>query len=111
MIILKILLRNSLRHPLRSALTVAAIAIAILAFGLLRTVIDAWYAGVQASSAARLITRNAISLVMPLPLSYAPRIRQVEGVSRVSWGTWFGGIYQSEKNFFPSFAVEPYGYL
>lgn len=111
MIILKILLRNSLRHPLRSSLTVAAVAIAILAFGLLRTVIDAWYAGVEASSAARLITRNATSLIMPLPLSYAPRIRQVEGVSRVSWGNWFGGIYQSEKNFFPSFAVEPYGYL
>jgi putative ABC transport system permease protein len=111
MIMLKILLRNSLRHPLRSALTVAAIAIAILAFGLLRTVIDAWYAGVQASSAARLITRNAISLIMPLPLSSASRIRQVEGVSRVSWGNWFGGVYQDPKNFFPSFAVEPQGYI
>lgn len=111
MIFLKILLRNSLRHPLRSSLTVLAVAVAILAFGLLRTVIDAWYAGVQASSAARLVTRNAISLTMPLPLSYAPRIRQVEGVARVSWGTWFGGIYQDERNFFPSFAVEPYGYL
>lgn len=111
MIVLRILLRNALRHPLRSGLTVLAVAIAILAFGLLRTVIDAWYAGVQASSAARLITRNAISLVMPLPLSYAPRIRQVDGVGRVSWGTWFGGVYQDEKNFFPSFAVEPDGYL
>ena len=111
MIVLKILLRNSLRHPLRSALTVLAVAIAILAFGLLRTVIDAWYAGVQASSAARLVTRSAISLIVPLPLSYAPRIRQVDGVAKVSWGNWFGGIYQDEKNFFPSFAVEPYGYL
>jgi putative ABC transport system permease protein len=111
MLALKLLLRNALRHPLRSALTVLAVAVAILAFGLLRTVVDAWYAGVQASSATRLITRNAISLAMPLPLAYAPRIRQVEGVSRVSWGNWFGGIYQEEKNFFPNFAVEPYGYL
>jgi putative ABC transport system permease protein len=111
MIFLRILLRNALRHPLRSGLTVLAVAVAILAFGLLRTVIDAWYAGVQASSAARLITRNAISLAMPLPLSYAPRIRQVEGVARVSWGHWFGGIYREEKNFFPNFAVEPLGYL
>ena len=60
MIFLRILLRNALRHPLRSGLTVLAVAVAILAFGLLRTVVDAWYAGVQASSAARLITRNAI---------------------------------------------------
>src|SRR5512145_1871561 len=111
MIALKILLRNSLRHPLRSSLTVLAVAVAILSFGLLRTVIDAWYAGVEASSAARLVTRSSISLIMPLPLAYAPRIRQVEGVAAVSWGNWFGGIYQDEKNFFPSFAVEPYGYL
>jgi putative ABC transport system permease protein len=111
MITLKILLRNSLRHPLRSALTVLAVAIAILTFGLLRTVIDAWYAGVAAASAARLVTRNSISLIMPLPLSYAPRIRQVDGVSKVSWGNWFGGVYQDEKNFFANFAVEPVGYL
>ena len=111
MIVLKILLRNSLRHPLRSSLTVLAVAVAILSFGLLRTVVDAWYAGVEASSAARLVTRSSISLIIPLPLAYAPRIRQVEGVARVSWGNWFGGIYQDEKNFFPNFAVEPFGYL
>jgi putative ABC transport system permease protein len=111
MIVLKILLRNSLRHPLRSGLTVAAVAIALLAFGLLRTVLDAWYAGVKSASATRLVTRNSISLIMPLPLAYAPRIRQVAGVSRVTWGTWFGGLFQSEKNFFPTFAVDPPGYL
>jgi len=109
--LLKILLRNGLRHPLRSALTVAAVAIALLSFGLLRTVIDAWYLGVQAASATRLVTRNAISLIMPLPLAYAARIRQADGVSRVSWGNWFGGIYQDERNFFANFAVEPQGYL
>jgi putative ABC transport system permease protein len=108
---LRLLLRNCLRHPLRSSLTVAAVAVAILAFSLLRTVIDAWYAGVQASSATRLITRSAISLTVLLPLSHAERIRQVEGVSRVSWGTWFGGIYQDERNFFANYAVEPQGYL
>jgi putative ABC transport system permease protein len=109
--LLRLLVRNGLRHPLRSALTAAAVAVAILAFGLLRTVIDAWYAGVRAASATRLVTRNAISLTMPLPLAYAPRIRQVEGVTRVSWGNWFGGVYREPKNFFPNFAVEPLGYL
>ncbi len=111
MVLFKILIRNGLRHPLRTALTVAAVAVAILAFGILRTVIDAWYAGVQASSASRLVTRNSISLTMPLPLAYAPRIRQVEGVSRVSWGNWFGGIYLDERNFFANYAVEPIGYI
>jgi putative ABC transport system permease protein len=86
-------------------------AIAILAFGLLRTVINAWYSGVEASSASRLISRNAVSLAFPLPISYKEKIRQVEGVKVVSYGTWFGGIYKDEKHFFPNFAVEPKSYL
>jgi putative ABC transport system permease protein len=92
-------------------LTLCGICVAILSFGLLRTVISAWYAGVEASSANRLITRNSISLIFPLPLSYLERIRGVEAVKTVSYGNWFGGIYIEEKNFFANFAVEPKTYL
>jgi putative ABC transport system permease protein len=74
-------------------------------------VISAWYAGVEASSATRLVTRNSISLIFPLPLSYKDKIRQIEGVKLVSFGNWFGGIYIDEKNFFANYAVEPEGYL
>lgn len=109
--ILKILFKNAFRHKLRTGLTVLSITIAILAFGLLRTVVSAWYAGVEASSAYRLVTRNAVSLIFPLPLSYKDRIRQVEGVSEVSYGNWFGGIYIDEKNFFANFAVDAKTYL
>ncbi len=96
---------------LRTFLTLLSIAIAIMAFGLLRTVVSAWYSGVETSSASRLITRNAVSLIFPLPLAYKDRIRQVEGVTPVSYGNWFGGIYIDRKNFFPNFAVEPKTYL
>lgn len=109
--ILKILVRNAFRHKLRSILTIIAMCIAILAFGLLRTVISAWYAGVAASSADRLVTRNAISLVFSLPLAYRDKIRLTDGVKGVSYGNWFGGIYIDEKNFFANFAVEPQTYL
>jgi putative ABC transport system permease protein len=109
--LLKLLFRNAFRHRLRTLLTIGGIAVAILAFGLLRTVISAWYAGVDASSASRLVTRNAISLIFPLPLSYKEKIRSVEGVSLVSYGNWFGGIYIDEKNFFANFAVEPRSYF
>lgn len=109
--ILKLIFKNSFRHKLRTFLTVLGVAIAILAFGLLRTVIDAWYAGVEASSASRLVARNAVSLVFPLPLSYKEKIRQIEGVKGVSYGTWFGGIYIDEKNFFANYAMEPKTYL
>lgn len=109
--VLRLIFKNSFRHKLRTFLTVLGVAVAILAFGLLRTVIDAWYAGVEASSANRLVTRNAISLIFPLPLSYKEKIRQIEGVKSVSYGTWFGGIYIDEKNFFANYAMEPEHYL
>ncbi len=111
MFILKLLIRNAFRHKLRTILTIVGVAIAIVAFGLLRTLVDLWYAGVEASSSSRLITRNSISLVFPLPISYKDRIRQVPGVKDVSWGNWFGGIYKEEKNFFPNFAVEPRSFM
>ena len=108
---LKILSRNAFRHRLRTVLTIFGITVAILAFGLLRTVVSAWYAGVNASSATRLISRNSVSLVFTMPISYLERIRHVEGVKGVSYANWFGGIYINEKNFFPNFAIEPGTYL
>ena len=111
MFFLKILIRNAFRNKLRASLTILGMTIAILAFGLLRTFIAAWYAGVEASSATRLVTRNAVSIVFPLPISYQEKIRQVNGVKMVSHGTWFGGVYIDEKHFFPNFAVEPKTYF
>ena len=75
-----LVLRNAFRHKLRTALTIVGIVVAIAAFGMLRTIVDAWYAGANASSSARLVTRSSVSLVFSLPLSYAQKIRQVEGV-------------------------------
>ncbi|GIX28246.1 MAG: ABC transporter ATP-binding protein [Burkholderiales bacterium] len=108
---LKLVLRNALRHKLRTTLTALGIVVAIVAFGLLQTIVDAWYAGAAGASATRLVTRNAISLVFPLPLSYQAKIRSVPGVTGVSHANWFGGVYVSEKNFFPQFAVEAESYF
>jgi len=102
---LKLIVRNALRHKIRSGLTVFGLLIAVLAYGLLQTVVDAWYAGADAASKTRLITRSAISLAFQLPLSYEARIRAIEGVTTVARSTWFGGIYKEPKNFFPQFAV------
>jgi len=111
MLILKVLFRNAFRNKLRTGLTILGITIAILAFGLLRTLISAWYAGVEASSATRLVTRNSVSIVFPLPHFYKDKIQQVNGVKTVSYGTWFGGVYGDEKNFFANFAVEVRSFL
>jgi putative ABC transport system permease protein len=111
MYLLKLIRKNALRHKLRTGLTILSITIAILAFGLLRTVITAWYTGVEASSSSRMVVRNSVSMIFPLPLSYKEKIRQIEGVKIVSYGSWFGGIYIDQKNFFANFAIEPRTYL
>ncbi len=107
----KLVLRNALRHRLRTALTLLGLVVAILSFGLLQTVVDAWYAGAAGAAPTRLVTRNAVSLIFHLPLSYRDRIRAVDGVRAVSHATWFAGIYQDPKNFFPQFAIEPRTYF
>ncbi len=111
MFVVKLLLKNAFRHRLRTALTLVGLVVAVCAFGLLRTILDAWYAGVEGSSSTRLVTRSNISLTFALPLNYAERIRGVAGVHSVSWANWFGGVYVTERNFFPQFAVDPPSYL
>ncbi len=111
MFLLKLICKNAFRRPLRAVLTIIGIMVALLAFGLMRTVLDAWYVGVGAASADRLVTRNSISLVSPLPLAHKSRIQAVPGVTLVAGGQWIGAYYQDEKNFFPNFAVDPEAYL
>lgn len=106
MFFLKLVFLNAFRARLRAGLTVLGIVIAVVAFGLLQTVVNAWYAGADAASPTRLVTRNAISLVFPLPQYYRERIRSLDGVRGVAVSNWFGGIYLDERNFFPQFAVQ-----
>jgi len=104
--LLNLLLRNLLRHKLRSLLTLLGVGVAVLAFALLRTVVTAWYAGVEASAANRLIARHAVSFVFPLPLAYRDRIAQVSGVDRVTFAIWFSGVYIDKNQFFARLAVD-----
>jgi putative ABC transport system permease protein len=106
-----LILRNAFRHKLRTTLTMVGIVVAIVAFGLLRTVVDAWYAGVEAGSSTRLITRSSISLVFSLPLNYRQKLSQVPGVTGVAGANWFGGVYITESNFFPNFAIQAAPFL
>ena len=100
-------LRNALfRNPTRSLLTILATMIAALAFIFLRTLLVAWYANSEASSSDRVITRNAISITQPLPLAYVEKVKQIPGVSSVTYSNWFQGVYKDQRNFFARYAVE-----
>ncbi|MBS1537148.1 MAG: ABC transporter permease [Bacteroidetes bacterium] len=105
--IFKIIFKNAFRHKLRVFLTIIGISIAVMAFGLLRTVVTAWNAGVDASSANRLITRQAVSFVFPLPYADREQIAKIPGVDVVTPFIWFGGVYIEKKNFFARMACDP----
>jgi putative ABC transport system permease protein len=114
MFIFRLVLKNAFRHRLRTILTVLGVAIAVLSFGFMRTIVDAWYAGVEMSSANRMITRHSVSFIFTLPLSYRDQILKVPGVSSVSYANWFGGIYGDPnkwENFFPRMAIDPDTYF
>jgi len=104
--VFKLIFKNSLRHSLRTSLTILGVALAILAFGVVRTLITAWYQQSRNAAPDRLITRNAVSLTFELPIAYMNRIAQVDGVKSVSHASWFDGVYIDQKNFFPRFAVD-----
>ena len=103
---LKLVSKNATRHMLRTSLTILGLAIAVMAFAIIRTSIDAWYTGANASSPNRLVTTNAVSLVFTLPLAYQEKISKIPGVTGVSHAQWFGATYIDPKNFFPQFAVD-----
>ena len=107
MFLLKLIFRNALRHKLRTFLTILGLALAVMAFGLIRTFITAWYSGADAAAPDRLATRNAVSIIFPLPLAYKEQIEKIDGVEEVTYANWFGGIYVDPQNFFANFAVDP----
>ena len=109
--IFKLIFKNAGRHKLRTFLTVLGSGLAVMAITVIRSTIDAWYAGAEAASPNRLITRHAVSLTFFLPLSYVDRVARIEGVERVSHASWFGGVYVDPKNFFAQFAIDHKTYL
>lgn len=101
-----LILVNLRRKKLRTALTAGSFLVALFLFGLLMTIRTALTSGVDVAGADRLVVRNKVSLIMPLPFAYRDQIRQLPHVADVTFATWFGGYYQDMKNFFPNYAVD-----
>jgi putative ABC transport system permease protein len=106
-----LVLANLRRRPLRTAFTLGSILIAFLMFGVLGAMARAFSAGAELAGADRLLVTHKVSLVQPLPESYRARIRQVDGVVRVSSATWFGGVFQDDRHQLPTFPVDGAVYL
>ncbi|MBI2569541.1 MAG: ABC transporter permease [Candidatus Schekmanbacteria bacterium] len=99
------------RNRLRNSLTILVVALAILLISLLIGIQAAFTSASEVSDAARLVTRNKVSLVFPLPLSYGAKISALPGVQTVAGGNWFQGVYMRPENFFARFAVQAERFL
>jgi len=57
----------------------------------------------------RLVTRNKVSLTLPLPRYYREKIKAIPGVREVEIEQWFGGKYIDDRpeHLFARMAVEP----
>jgi putative ABC transport system permease protein len=86
------------RKPIRTALTIGSIFVAFLLFGILKTMQGALAMGADLAGVDRLATMHKMSLIQSFPISYANRIRGVDGVVAVTPFIWMGGIYQDERN-------------
>jgi putative ABC transport system permease protein len=108
---LHLLWSNLGRKKLRTWLTLASIVVAFLLFGILQTLRVAMTGGAELAGADRLIAMNKVTFVQPMPESYLTRIRGIEGVKVATPYTWFGGVYQDDRNQIFTFAVEPAVFL
>jgi putative ABC transport system permease protein len=95
------------RKKIRTGLTIASFAVALFLFGILVALHNAYSLPLKMAGADRLVVIHRSGLNRNLPLSYRDKIQQVDGVKVVCATQFFGGIYQSERNFIPIFAIDP----
>ena len=107
MSLLGLVLVNLGRNKRRTILTTLSVMLGVFLFCALGGVLDTLNKSIQVGSLSRLVTRNKISLVFPLPYSYLGRIEAVPGVKRVAIQNWFGGRDPNDVHgFFVQFAVD-----
>jgi len=107
----KLAFRNTFRNRTRALLTIGGVAVLVVAFIFLRTVISAYRSTVDNARTDRLVTRNRVSLAVPLPLADFEKIKSVPGVTAVTYTNWFGGTYIDSRHFFARFAIDPDTYF
>jgi len=94
------LIRASLfRRKGRTVLTLLAILVSFLLFGVLDTVRSTFSNfGQTTRGYDRLITISKMSFGQPLPLSLYSQIKNVAGVVKIDYGSGFVGTYQNPRN-------------
>lgn len=102
---------NLKRKKLRTILTLLSIVVAFILFGFLSAIKQALVGGVAMAGQNRLVVRHKVSIIQSLPESYKARMERIPGVAVATHESWFGGVYQDAKNFFPQMPVRPEEFL
>jgi putative ABC transport system permease protein len=110
--------RNVFRNKFRVVLTILGVAVAMLTFVMLRTVMFAWTSGADYAAKDRVVTRHKVTFVMTLPKRYVDDIRNAKGaggaplVQTATFANWFGGKDpKHDKEFFGTLAVDSATYF
>jgi putative ABC transport system permease protein len=99
--------RNLTRNKVRTVLTVLGVAVAVLTFVFLRTIVSAWTVAADFAAKDRIVTRHKITFIMTLPKRYVDDVRGAAGVKNATFLSWFGGRDPAhETEFFGTFAVD-----
>jgi putative ABC transport system permease protein len=104
--------RNLWRNRARTVLTMVGVAVAVLAFMTLRTLLWSWTSSAELAAKDRVVTRHKVTFIMPLPKKYVDDVRGMNDVTHATYASWFGGKDPAhEQEFFGNFAVDPESYL
>jgi putative ABC transport system permease protein len=104
---LRLILKNTVRNPRRTALTILSITVSIFLVSTLQAVLHSLETvGMSNSSNLRVVVHRATSMTESMPVSYKQRIAALPGVKYVESMDWFGGYYADPSNFFANFATD-----
>jgi putative ABC transport system permease protein len=106
-----LILKNLTRKPLRFGLTLFAIMIAFLIYGVLASFERSFNASIEDYDNDRMVTVNRINFTQPLPLAYVNRIRALPEIAKLTHSTWSGAFVRESKNRMAGFAVEAKTYF
>lgn len=106
-----LLILSLFRSPGRFLLGVLPMCFAFCGYSLLESLGDAGDFSAELDRARRVVTINRQSIMQPLPVAYASRIAELDGIAHVSFATWFGGFYREPENRFSQYAVDERTYF
>jgi len=86
------------RRPLRSVLTILAVAVAFLLFGVMHGVVSSFDQVMEGMSDTRLRVLSRANILESIPISYRERLLSVEGVTEAVPIAIFVAYYQSPIN-------------